>query len=239
VSGTTDPALYGRARVGMTAYRVAVPAGTYHLRLLFAEVQGQGKGRRVFDVSVEGTTVASRLDIAAKVGVATAYDVERDVTVTDGELTVTFRRRKGYPTISGIEAVALDAPTTTTTAAPTTTTTAAPTTTTTQAPTTTTTAAPTTTTTQAPTTTTTAAPTGRTFFVDSVAGSDSNAGTSSSAPWRSIAKVNATSFSPGDVISFKRGSTWSEQLLVDSSGTSGSPVTSSTPVWSSSGPATS
>src|SRR4051794_2493591 len=55
---------------------------------------------------------------------------------------------------------------------------------------------------------------GRQFYVDSIAGSDSNAGTSSSAPWQSLNKVNNTTFAPGDVINFKRGSTWTGTTLV-------------------------
>jgi parallel beta-helix repeat protein len=56
-----------------------------------------------------------------------------------------------------------------------------------------------------------------TYYVAN-AGSDSNAGTTSNAPWQTIARVNATSFSPGDSILFKRGDVWREQLLPASSG---------------------
>ncbi|HVU33657.1 MAG TPA: chitobiase/beta-hexosaminidase C-terminal domain-containing protein [Opitutaceae bacterium] len=65
-----------------------------------------------------------------------------------------------------------------------------------------------------------------TYYVDSTAGSDSNSGTSSSAPWQSLAKVNGVSaFSPGDSILFARGGTWSGQLAPHGSGTSGSVIT--------------
>jgi hypothetical protein len=76
-------------------------------------------------------------------------------------------------------------------------------------------------------TTTSAAPvvSGRSFFVDGVAGSDANAGTSPDSPWRSLDKVNRTVFSPGDVVSFKRGSSWSTGLVLNSSGTAGAPIT--------------
>ncbi|HSL57023.1 MAG TPA: right-handed parallel beta-helix repeat-containing protein [Acidimicrobiales bacterium] len=67
---------------------------------------------------------------------------------------------------------------------------------------------------------------GASYYVDSVAGNDAASGTSPSAPWRTLGKVNATSFSPGDVIHFKRGSTWTgQQLVIDSNGTSAAPVT--------------
>ena len=67
--------------------------------------------------------------------------------------------------------------------------------------------------------------TGRQFYIDNVAGSDSNSGTSSSAPWKSLTKVNGTAFQPGDAINFKRGSIWSGTLKVRNSGTSTARIT--------------
>jgi hypothetical protein len=64
-----------------------------------------------------------------------------------------------------------------------------------------------------------------TYFV-AAAGSDSNSGTSSGAPWQTIAKVNGFTFSPGDSILFNRGDAWyGTSLLAPSSGSSGSPIT--------------
>ncbi|HEY7791218.1 MAG TPA: choice-of-anchor Q domain-containing protein [Vicinamibacterales bacterium] len=66
---------------------------------------------------------------------------------------------------------------------------------------------------------------GRQFYVDSVSGSDSNSGTSTSAPWQSLSKVSGTPFQPGDVVNFKRGSSWTGTLQITSSGTSSDPIT--------------
>lgn len=63
-----------------------------------------------------------------------------------------------------------------------------------------------------------------TYHVDSAGGADGNAGTSETAPWKTIAKVNASAFLPGDRILFKRGSVWREQLLMPSSGEAGQPI---------------
>jgi len=63
------------------------------------------------------------------------------------------------------------------------------------------------------------------YYVDSVSGSDSNSGTSSSSPWQSLNKVNSASFSAGTTINFKRGGVWQGQLNIKSTGTSSSPVT--------------
>jgi hypothetical protein len=64
-----------------------------------------------------------------------------------------------------------------------------------------------------------------TYYV-AAAGSDSNSGTSSSTPWQTIAKVNGSTFSPGDLILFNRGDAWyGTSLVAPSSGSSGSPIT--------------
>lgn len=63
----------------------------------------------------------------------------------------------------------------------------------------------------------------REYYVDATSGNDDNDGMS--APWQTIAKVNASMFLPGDKILFKRGETWRETLTVPSSGAVGSPIT--------------
>lgn len=64
-----------------------------------------------------------------------------------------------------------------------------------------------------------------TYYVDSKKGNDSNAGTSASSPWRSLAKVNSYKFAPADTILLCRGSVWREQLNFPSSGADGAPIT--------------
>lgn len=59
-------------------------------------------------------------------------------------------------------------------------------------------------------------------------GSDSNSGTSPSTPWLTIAKVNSSTFNPGDTIEFHNGCTWREELNLPSSGTASYPITVST-----------
>jgi len=63
------------------------------------------------------------------------------------------------------------------------------------------------------------------YYVDSAAGSDSNNGTSTSAPWKTLAHVSSHSYAAGDQILLKKGSTWREQMSVPSSGASGKPIT--------------
>ncbi|MBE7558622.1 right-handed parallel beta-helix repeat-containing protein [bacterium] len=64
-----------------------------------------------------------------------------------------------------------------------------------------------------------------TYYVDSAAGNDTNAGTSQAAPWRTLGKVGATSLQPGDMVLLKRGATWREELRVPVSGLPGAPIT--------------
>ncbi len=66
---------------------------------------------------------------------------------------------------------------------------------------------------------------GATNYYISSSGDDANNGTSASTPWKTIAKINGRTFSPGDFILFKRGDTWREQITIPSSGSAGNPLT--------------
>jgi hypothetical protein len=63
------------------------------------------------------------------------------------------------------------------------------------------------------------------YYVDATNGSDSNDGTTPDTAWKTINKVNTSTFSPGEHIVFKAGETWREALSVPSSGESGNPIT--------------
>lgn len=64
-----------------------------------------------------------------------------------------------------------------------------------------------------------------TYYIDCNAVNDSGAGTSAGTAWKTIARVNSGSFSPDDSVLFNKGCTWSEQLNIPSSGSSGHPIT--------------
>jgi parallel beta-helix repeat protein len=63
-----------------------------------------------------------------------------------------------------------------------------------------------------------------TYYVDAKNGNDGNSGTSSSSAWKSLEKVNGFQFQPGDLLLFKRGEIWREQLNFPSSGAEGRPI---------------
>jgi fibronectin type 3 domain-containing protein len=65
---------------------------------------------------------------------------------------------------------------------------------------------------------------GTTYYVDSENGNDANSGTDTSAAWKSLSKINATVFNPGDTILFKTGGIWNGQLSPMGSGLDGSPI---------------
>jgi len=63
------------------------------------------------------------------------------------------------------------------------------------------------------------------YYIDSVGGNDNNNGTSESTPWETLSKVSSTTFSPGDNIYFKRGSSYSGCATINGNGTAGNPIT--------------
>lgn len=65
-----------------------------------------------------------------------------------------------------------------------------------------------------------------TYYI-SPTGSDNNAGTSTTSPWKTISKVNSKAFAPGDKILFKGGSTFTGTVTLSTGdvGSSTSPIT--------------
>lgn len=63
------------------------------------------------------------------------------------------------------------------------------------------------------------------YYVDAVEGNDDNDGLSPAQAWRSIEKVNQTTYQPNTGILFKCGQAWSGNLVASSSGTEGKPIT--------------
>jgi hypothetical protein len=59
---------------------------------------------------------------------------------------------------------------------------------------------------------------------DACDGKSQTIGSSGACAWKTISKVNSSSFLPGDSILFNRGDTWREQLSVPSSGSAGLPI---------------
>ncbi|KAA0678583.1 right-handed parallel beta-helix repeat-containing protein [Roseomonas genomospecies 6] len=67
-------------------------------------------------------------------------------------------------------------------------------------------------------------PASQIYYVDATNGSDSNSGHDANQAWKSLDKVNSTSFAPGSLVLFERGETWHDSLLASTSGTSDKPI---------------
>ena len=59
---------------------------------------------------------------------------------------------------------------------------------------------------------------GSVYFVDATNGNDNNSGLAENLAWKTLAKVNASTFLPGDVIKLKAGEVWRETLNLNNSG---------------------
>jgi parallel beta-helix repeat protein len=67
---------------------------------------------------------------------------------------------------------------------------------------------------------------GTTYYLSSTSGSDSNSGTSSSSPWKTLNKLNSFhNLQPGDYVLFKRGDTFYGSITISNSGSAGNPIT--------------
>jgi Right handed beta helix region len=65
---------------------------------------------------------------------------------------------------------------------------------------------------------------GHTYYVDSIAGNDASSGMSSANAWKTLVKIDSTTFAPGDTILFKSASVWIGQLWPKGSGRDGQPI---------------
>ncbi|MGC1242924.1 MAG: putative Ig domain-containing protein [Chryseosolibacter sp.] len=114
IVGTANDAIYRSERHNQFSYGVPVPSGTYNVRLHFAEVYfgatgggAGGVGKRVFNVTGEGTPLLTNFDIFADVGAMTASIKEFQLNVTDGTLNLNFIRVLENPLVSAIEILAV------------------------------------------------------------------------------------------------------------------------------------
>lgn len=99
--GNPLKAMYAKARVGWTHYRVDVPDGDYLVRLSLAEIWNQGPELRVMDVSVEGVPLLTDHDCARELGVQYGGQVATLVHVSDGTLDIAATGGPGEPEVAG------------------------------------------------------------------------------------------------------------------------------------------
>ncbi len=103
IPGTSEPEIYRDYRDRVFGYRLPLPRGTYNLKLKFVEGEIKEKGRRVFDISLEGKKVKEKVDIFASAGAFRPMDLEfKRIQVEDGSLDIEFADRIHYPAVAGI-----------------------------------------------------------------------------------------------------------------------------------------
>lgn len=71
---------------------------------------------------------------------------------------------------------------------------------------------------------TTSDPVFETYYMDNLNGNDNNDGLSEATAWKTLAKVNATTFGPGSHILFKANGVWTGRLFPKGSGSAANPI---------------
>ncbi len=107
IANTKTPSLYLTERYSMTKFAQKLPNGKYTVKLHFAETyEGiEGPGLRVFTFKVEDREFKD-FDVWVKAGGPfRAYVEIVPVTITDGQLDITFTNQVENPEINGIEII--------------------------------------------------------------------------------------------------------------------------------------
>lgn len=120
IIGTDRNPIFQTQRAGLEAFKADVPDGKYYVYLYFAELmrQSNGKavpyylgsdvisedqGKRVFDVTICGSTVLKDFDIEAENGINTAVIKKFTVDVKDGAgLDIRFIPITGIPVLNAV-----------------------------------------------------------------------------------------------------------------------------------------
>jgi len=106
ILNTTTPPLYQTARSGDFQYQFAVPNGSYAVTLKFAELVWSQLGKRVFNVTINGTPALSAFDICAQAGgIDIASDLSFIVNVADSQMTISFTALTDSASVEAIEIV--------------------------------------------------------------------------------------------------------------------------------------
>jgi hypothetical protein len=105
INNTLSQSLYLSERYGTFSYEFAVPNGSYVITLKFAEMAYTQSGQRQYNISINGTRVATNFDIIALAGAAMkALDRSYPVSATGGTIKIEFSQgAAGAPMVNAIE----------------------------------------------------------------------------------------------------------------------------------------
>ncbi|MBN1349620.1 FG-GAP repeat protein [candidate division KSB1 bacterium] len=108
IANTTNDVLYQSVRwTKWLTYLFDVANGQYNVVLHFSEIYYQYPGKRIFNVSIEGTQVLSAYDVCADVGYAAAAVKTFPVSVSDSRLEISLASTVDAANISAIEVISL------------------------------------------------------------------------------------------------------------------------------------
>jgi len=108
ITNTSDPTLYKTSRYGTSfTYTISAPAGNYLVTLKFAEPVWNAKGKRVFNVAINGTAALSNFDIFAAAGAEFKAVDETFAVKSTGTISIKFTQGSaGSPLVNAIQVVA-------------------------------------------------------------------------------------------------------------------------------------
>ncbi len=103
VANTIDDPLYYTRRYGNMTYTKPADNGVYTLKLYFADPTMTAAGKRVFNVSAQGTQILSNFDIFAVAGAKTANIQTFTINITTGQLSLVFSNIVDNAIVSAIQ----------------------------------------------------------------------------------------------------------------------------------------
>jgi beta-galactosidase len=125
IMGTYDDPIYQTQRTGIEKYKLDLPKGEYEMKFHFAELQGglvkelpynlsdpdriEPKGKRIFNMHINGRLVLDNFDIAAQYGPSTAVVRTASVIVTDTNgIEISFMPIEGAPVLNALQVTRID-----------------------------------------------------------------------------------------------------------------------------------
>lgn len=110
ISDTQYMQIFNKERYGTEAsmeYRIPLPDGDYLVNLYMGNgFEGTSAiSKRIFDIQIEGQTVASSFDLIEAFGHLVGGMKQYEVTVVDGELNISYLKQKENPLLNGIEII--------------------------------------------------------------------------------------------------------------------------------------
>jgi beta-galactosidase len=106
--GTDLVPLYQQALVGIDAYRLSIPPGTYRVDLRWCELKYDEAGRRVFSVLANGEPIVEELDPYGRAGRREPVSVTRKVAVGADGLLLEFEPEVGRPILNALRVERVD-----------------------------------------------------------------------------------------------------------------------------------